>query len=362
MTSQSSQSLSFTTGVVTIVITLAGWSSVPLFIKHFSTAIDLWTSNGWRYGFSAFLWAPVVIAGLLRNRLPDGIWKAAVPAAIVNCIGQVAFTWSFYKIDPATATFGLRSQMVFVVLGAWFLLPAERPILRHRGTWVGIVLILTGVVGTSLAKGQVPNPSETFGMLLAVGAGACFGLYGICVRKFLHGFHPIVAFSVISQYTAFVMVVLMLLLARPIDTSGVPTGGPDFGAGALALPATQFVLLLVSAIAGIALGHVFFYISLARLGIATTSGVIQLQPFCVAIGGYFLLEQPLTWQMLAWGGVAVAGALLMLVIQHRVTHRLKRERTGDTESLIIPEQDECTMLDGDLEALPAEVRADAERP
>ncbi len=55
-------------GTLTITLTLLGWSSVPLFLRHFVDLIDPWTSNGWRYGFSALLWAPVLVIGFLGGR------------------------------------------------------------------------------------------------------------------------------------------------------------------------------------------------------------------------------------------------------------------------------------------------------
>ena len=41
-------------GIVTVVMTLIGWSSIPLFLRYFATEIDVWTSNGWRYAVAAF--------------------------------------------------------------------------------------------------------------------------------------------------------------------------------------------------------------------------------------------------------------------------------------------------------------------
>jgi hypothetical protein len=58
-----------------ILLTLAGWTSIPLFLRDFAHgpfAIDAWTANGWRYGVSALLWAPVLVLGLWRRNLPQG--------------------------------------------------------------------------------------------------------------------------------------------------------------------------------------------------------------------------------------------------------------------------------------------------
>lgn len=294
-------------GAATIVLTLVGWSSVPLFIRHFAESIDIWTSNGWRYGFSAFMWLPVVVWGLSRGGLPAGIWRKSLVPSIVNSIGQVAFAWSFYKIDPATATFGLRTQIVFVAVGAYLLFPSERRLLRDPRMWAGMAMVAVGVGGTIYFGHGLPRGDQAMGVLLAIGSGFFFAAYGLAVRHYMHGLHPVTAFAVISQYTALAMVALMFAL------------GERWGAGALDLPAGQFVLLLVSAIIGIALGHVFYYISIARLGVAVSSGVIQLQPFMVSLG-----QTALGWQSLSlmqWGSgiIAVAGAIVMLAVQWLLT-------------------------------------------
>lgn len=309
-------------GVITIVLTLVGWSSVPLFIRHFADSIDVWTSNGWRYGFSAFLWLPVVIWGLARGGLPEGVWRKSLVPSLVNAIGQVAFAWSFYKIDPATATFGLRTQIVFVAIGAYLLFPSERRLLRDPRMWLGMAMVGLGVGGTIYFGHGLPRGDQALGVVLAIASGFFFAAYGLAVRHYMHGFHPVTAFAVISQYTAGVMVALMLVL------------GERRGLGVLDLPVMQIVLLLVSAIIGIALGHVFYYISIARLGVAVSSGVIQLQPFMVSLGQTALGWQTLTLAQWGSGGIAVAGAIVMLAVQYLLTR-------GDTRRARLEACPEC---------------------
>lgn len=299
-------------GVVTIVMTLLGWSAVPLFIAHFSHAIDPWTSNGWRYGFSALLWAPVLVYAFARRTVPAGLWRASLVPALFNALGQVVFAWSFYKIDPATASFGLRTQIVFVSIGAYFMFPSERALLKRPAAWLGIALVLVGTCGMILAGTSVGAPLS--GYLLATSAGLLFAGYGLAVRRYMHGFHPVTAFAAISQYTAAIMVALMLVLGR------------EHGAEAWRLANDQFLLLLLSSIIGIALGHVFYYIAIARLGIAVSSGVVQLQPFCVAIAQYYLFNKVLSLPQWISGSLAVCGALLLLGVQWQLSQRKAREQ------------------------------------
>jgi drug/metabolite transporter (DMT)-like permease len=353
-------------GIITVVMTLLGWSSVPLFITHFASDLDVWTSNGVRYGFSALLWAPVLIWHWSRKSLPNNLLRAAVFPALFNAIGQVVFAWSFYKTDPTTATFGLRMQIVFVAIGAYLLFPAERELLRRPLTWLAIALVLAGVCGTIfLAPGAragvsgVDPASHLIGVAMAITGGLLFAGYGLAVRRCMHGYHPVTAFAAISQYTALIMVSLMLIFARDVHTHAW-----NGGLSAWLLPAGPFALLLLSSVIGIALGHVFYYIAIARLGVAVSSGVIQLQPFLVAIGSYFILAKPVTTGQMITGVIAVAGAVLLLTMQWLVSKQLKRDPAmrgdapADASEAVAESAGYC--LDGESE--PAPSREAAKQP
>lgn len=295
-------------GLLTVALTLLGWASVPLFLRHFAASIDAWTSNGVRYGFAALLWLPALLWSASKGTLPRGLLRAALLPSLFNCAGQVAFALAHYRTDPGLLTFGMRTQIVFVGLGAAALFPGERRLLRTPAFVLGMALVFGGslamiFLGDALrgAAGQ----GEGFG--LAVAAGLLFAAYGLAVRRNMQGAPPILAFAAISQYTAAGMVLAMLVL------------GKDSGLAVLALPRSEIGLLLLSAVIGIALGHVFYYTSIARLGIAATAGVIQLQPFCVASASYFLFDERLTAAQWVSGGVAVAGAAVMLHAQSRAS-------------------------------------------
>ena len=344
-------------GVVTLTLNLFGWASVPLFIRHFADSLDAWTSNGWRYGFSALVWLPVLIVAILQRRAPRGLWRAALIPSIINAAGQVCFTWAHYRIDPALLTFGLRTQLLFVAVGAWILFPRERAIIRTPGYLLGAFALIVGsmavlfldhektnretrpefrsgegaLLGATDAAAprtigadsgdQAEAPPTTAhlaamrhsatahleGVLLAVGSGLLFACYGLSVRKYMEGMSPVLSFAAICQFTAAAMVVLMVMF------------GDRAGRAALDLPGRQMSMLLLSALIGIAIGHVFYYISIARLGVALTAGVLQLQPFIVALFSLTLFGERLTsWQWVG-GSVAVLGAMTMLGTQWRMS-------------------------------------------
>ena len=349
-------------GVLTLVLTLLGWSSVPLFLRHFAHSIDFWTSNGWRYGFSALVWLPVLIFVAMNGArgagrtsgggLPTGLWKAALVPSIINAAGQICFTWAHYRIEPGLVTFGLRTQLVFVAIGAWLLFPSERAVIRKPGYLLGAVILLIGMsavilmaepkkaiddVGSALGEStrqRQPNletaqspfanqhtsmetglaaPGDSAahfqGVALAIASGMLFAGYGLAVRKYMHGVNSVLAFAAICQYTAAAMVALMLIF------------GAKSGLTVLELPGNQVFWLLCSALIGIAIGHVFYYFSLARLGVAVTAGVIQLQPFLVAVASLWLFNEVLTGWQWAGGTLAVCGAMMMLGVQWRLSQQ-----------------------------------------
>lgn len=300
---------------------LIGWSSIPLFLKHFSHSIDPWTSNGWRYGCSALFWSPVVIWGITRRNLPRGIWHAALWPSAINCVAQVAFCVAHYKIEPGLLAFGLRSNIVFAVIGAAVLFASERRVIRSPAFLAGVLLVIGGTLGTVLlGPDGVPEGSTRTGVLLALAAGAGFAAYALAVRKCMHGINAIQSFAVISLYTAIGMVGLMVAIGDGYGLSALDLIGRPLSeaAGGVRAPflLDQFGMLLLSSLIGIALGHVAYYYAIAKLGVAVSSGVIQLQPFFVSLASLALFDERLTGPQWASGTVAVLGATMLLVVQH----------------------------------------------
>lgn len=300
-------------GVLVLAVTLGCWSSVPLFLRHLAEYVDHWTNNGWRYGASALFWLPAVAWALARGTLPTSIWRAALVPALFNTLAQIVFTAAHHYVSPGIVTFGLRIQVVFVAVGAFALFPAERAIIRSPLYLAGLAVLLGGIGAVLLGGEEIYGEASRTGVLLAVASGVGYALYGLSVRKFMYGYHPVYAFGVIALYTGSALVACMLIW------------GVDHGAAVFTLESRELWQLGLSAFLGISLGHVLYYTAIDRLGVATTSSVLQLQPFIVSVASIPLFG--LALGALQWGGgvFALVGAGLVLGAQ-RAAERAARGR------------------------------------
>lgn len=323
-------------GIITILFALAGWTSIPLFLKHFSHDIDGWTANGWRYGFSALLWLPVLLVQWHRGTTPKGLWKAAWPASAFNIFAQICFGLAPYYIDPGLMTFSLRLQVIFLMFGAAIMFPSERRVIRTPLFIAGISLLLTGTLLTLWFKeGGLGEKRSAIGVALAISSGVLYAGYGICVRKYMSNLPPFTAFAAVSQYTGAALVLAMFMFGdktgmlmpavQALKESGsvVPQKWLLGGASVFELSGVQIFLLLLSAFIGIGFGHTCYYYAIQRLGLAVATGVVQLQPVTVSLFSMVLFHEKISALQWITGSAAIGGAVLMLWAQHKVASQTK---------------------------------------
>ncbi|MDA1008607.1 MAG: DMT family transporter [Planctomycetota bacterium] len=287
-------------GVLTVVLALLGWSIVPIILRDLGPRVDPWSNNGWRYGASALFWLPWLIWTWKREGVRRGIFRDAFWPSVANVVGQSCFTAAFVELNPGLVTFCLRTQLVFVAILAWMMFPAERGVMRTPRFIGGVSLVLIGVLPVLLGGNIEWTGASLNGVLYALGSAVGYACYGIFVRKWMQRDHPITAFAVIAQQTAIGLILIMLVM------------GKDSGMAIVDLSERDLWLLGIAAFIGITVGHVFYYISIARLGVSVTSGVLQLQPFLVSAISLQVFQERLTPLQWFGGVVAIGGAAIML--------------------------------------------------
>lgn len=339
-------------GVFLIVLTLACWTTIPLYLSHLKgiphpsgelghdgkplPLVDAWTANGWRYGFSTLLWVPPLLFAWFRGRMPAGLWRAAIVPSIFNAAAQVCFGIAPYFVSAGLMTFSLRLNIVFVTVGAAIMFVAERRIVKHPGFLFGLVTLMVGTLLTVLLQHDVFKGASGTGVLISFASAGLYAAYALAVRKWMHGMSPMLSFAMVSQYSGLGLFVLMLFFGdRGVDAAGVPDA--IRGLNALRLPGgvggLEFAMLLFFAIIGIGLGHTLYFNSIQKLGLAVSAGVIQLQPVTVSLGALLVFpddpSQHLSGKQWITGGIALTGACIMLYAQHRLASRKPEDEFDD---------------------------------
>jgi drug/metabolite transporter (DMT)-like permease len=281
-----------------------GFGIIPIFLKHFAQFLDPWTVNGVRYSVGALFWLPFLLAldrrpNEAEGRGPAGnIWKDAVVPSIVNVVGQAAFGIGPYFVPASTMGFVLRLSFLFTIVFGFAVIAEERLLTRRPAFWVGAVFSLAGVAAMFVDElrggiGSLP------GMVILLVTAVAWGAYSVTVRHYMARYSARRSFGVISIYSSAALVLLMFVFGRVESLAGVD--------------ATTWGYLMLSALIGIAFGHVLYYRGIHELGPVVASGMSLVTPFVTYLAAAVLLGERLSG--LQWLGgllVVVGGGLLVL--------------------------------------------------
>jgi drug/metabolite transporter (DMT)-like permease len=292
------------TATASLLVTIFSWSTVPLFLKFFTRYIDAWTANGIRYPFAALLLLPWVVQFYFKGQLTARVLRLAILPAVINFLGQVLWAWAPYFVEPGLLAFTVRLSVVWSVLGSFILFADERTLIKSRRFWVGLVLSLCGFFFMITAGKALPSGSKLTGILISLLYSVFGALYGLTVRRNMQAFDSRLSFGIIALYTALGTFVLMLFVG---NYSVVWQLSPFL-----------ILMILLSAIIGIAIAHVFYYVAVKRIGVAIASSFNLISAFLTAIFSWILFQEILTAVQWAAGLLLISGAMLLLWAQEKV--------------------------------------------
>ncbi|HAL92352.1 MAG TPA: hypothetical protein DCM68_04935 [Verrucomicrobia bacterium] len=293
------QSRPFFVGIAAMLAALFFWAVVPLMLEHFTHWIDPWTANGTRYFFAAAFWLPFVVRAL--GRMAPGerraAWRAALVPAAAHGTAQIFFGIAPYYNNATMLNFGCRLSIPFATIFGFWLLKNERRLARLPLFWAGLACAMGGF-GLMFKNGFGTNSTSLAGMGMLLGFSAMWGLYVVFVRRNLSDYPAHLAYGLVSLLTCVPLLALM------------------FGLGdwhALRhLPAAQWLWLVVSALIGLTLGHVFYYRAIRIMGPIASEGGMLLIPFQTSILAYFLLGERLSATQWVAGAVMILGCTLLI--------------------------------------------------
>ena len=291
-----------------MLVALFFWAVVPLFLEHFTHLLDPWTANGARYFFSAAFWFPFVVRALRRLPPPErrSAWKAAAPAAAAHCLAQVFFGLAPYYNNATMLNFGCRLSIPFATLFGFWMLKSERPLARSPVFWAGLACAMGGFL-LMFENGFGTDSTSVPGMLLLLGFSAAWGLYVVLIRRNLSTYPPRLSYGMVSLLTFGPLLAMMLGLG-------------DWHALFL-LAWDQWLWLILSALIGLTLGHVFYYRAILTMGPIASEGGMLLIPFQTALMASLFLGERLAAAQWGAGSLLILGCALLIRARFAVSAR-----------------------------------------
>jgi drug/metabolite transporter (DMT)-like permease len=281
--------------------TLCCWSLGPILIAQLTFHVDSWTQNALRYSVACLFWLPVLLYFMRKGKFDQRTWRRAAIPAVANIAMQSLWAAAFYYIGPAFTVLLSKTSILWVAGFSLIFFAEERPLARSWRFWSGLVLSVIGVFGVLYFKEDFTAVRTIKGIVIALICAFMWGSYAISVKISLKDIDSRIGFAVISIYTVVGLWVGALL-------RGEPGACLDMGAG-------PWAAVVFSAVTAIALGHVFFYTALKRIGATIPTLVILAQPLVVfSISGVVFGERLNGLQAL-FGMVLLGGAALSVWAQ-----------------------------------------------
>jgi len=265
---------------------------------------DHLVANGVRYPFAAILWSVPLFIFFRQGKLKPEYFKKAILPAAINITGQCMWAWAPYYLEPGMIMIMIRLSIVFALLGSFALFPDELPLLKSKIFWAGIGLCTAGFVGINIVSGKLLTGGTLTGILIMLGCTIFYGLYGVSIRYSMRGIKPWIAFPIICIYTSVFLIIFMFMFGKPHRI--------------LLMNGDRIVLLGLSSLFGIAMGHVFYYYAIEHIGVSICSGCQFVNPFITAVASYFIFGEIFTVKQIMFGLTLVGGAALLLLAQRHL--------------------------------------------
>jgi len=286
------------------------WTTGPIFVKLLSHYTDPWIQNFLRYIFASLFWLPLLISGLSKGTLDRRIWLLALVPAIANAVSQTCWTIAFYNnIDPTFMSLIDKSSIFWIAFFSMLVFAEERVLLRSKRFWSAAVLSIAGVTGVLLFKKGITSPTTLVGILLALISSAVWGVHVLAVKINLKNIDSRCAFTVIAIYNCLIFAVLAVLFG---DTASI-----------VALTWRPWLYIIVSAVVGIALCNVLYYVAIKRIGATIPSMTVLAAPFIVILFSKPIFGETLTIYQWLCGLILLAGCALAIWSQEHLNRPYK---------------------------------------
>lgn len=288
-------------GTLACLSTLMLWSLGPNFIKYLSDYLDSWTQNCLRYSVAFLVCTPLFYQSVKRGALTRDVCKRALLPAAANVTMQSLWAAMFYHLNPALGVLLTKTNVLWVAAFSMLLIPAERVLLRSPRFWLGFGLSVTGLIGVVSLKETFTASASGRGIAMAIGAAFFWSVYTLAVKIRLHHVDSKTSFSIISLFTALGLWIVAACFG-------------DIG-DCLSLRPKTWLILVISGILPIALGHICYYAAIKRIGPTLPALIILIQPGLVLCISHHFFGERMVPRQAIFGVILLTGACLAIWAQ-----------------------------------------------
>ena len=292
-------------GVAALVTVVLLWSTPTLFVKYLLPYYDPYSQNFLRYASGVVFMIPLLLRRLRQQRKKltrAELWRLMIPT-VPNVIHQTGWVVALQWVNPAFTSFLNKSSMLFAAVMAYVFFPEERWLFHSRRFLAGVVMTIAGTLGLSLLRPDLHNMQVNFAVILILMSATMWATYSVAVKKFAADIGPTVSFSVVSIYTT------VLLLPPVLFVSDISRWGQA--------PWHVNLILIVSGVLSIGLGHTLYYYALNTLGVSVCATMLLLTPVGNMILSRWLFHEQLTNGQFLSGIILLAGGSLTLTAREK---------------------------------------------
>ncbi|MEO1039707.1 MAG: EamA family transporter [Pseudomonadota bacterium] len=268
------------------------------FIWGVNFVVAKWSVSGTPVIVEGFEGSPPLFFAFLRFALLYAIlapWLLPVPkqmGAVIGAgltMGAIQFALLFIGLRYATPS----SIAIVVQLAVPFTTILSVMFLSEKVGWVRTTGMAMAFAGASLVVLKPAEFSFTIGLLAGVGGALAAAAGAIFVKRI--DMKPIPLQAWIGLFSWPPLLILSLIMERDQVAATLAGGWPFFAT-------LIFTVLLVNVF-----GHGAFYWLLKRYDASLIAPLTLMAPLIGVICGVVLLGDPVTWQLIAGGLIALAG-------------------------------------------------------
>jgi drug/metabolite transporter (DMT)-like permease len=280
---------------IKLILTMLLWAGTFIAGKYIPASFNPFTISFVRYVIATFCLMAILVK---KEKRPTLNIHNILHFTLLGLTGVFAYSAAFFGalqyIEASRITLIIATSPIFILLGsALFFKQSIRPI-----QLMGILLSVTGAI-IVLSKGKVQvilSSGLGKGELLALVCALSWTAYTLIGKKVMHHYSPLTAITYSSLFGA-------ILLLPPALQKGLMTDIQMYSV-------KTWLSLIYLGLIGTALGYVWFYEGVKRIGPAKAGLFINFIPPFTIVLAWILLKEPMPLSLFIGAVLIISGVLL----------------------------------------------------